>query len=118
MAVDDRNDILAEYADHLNHSGELGVGDMFFRHVHNNQYVSDRVLRVAVTPSEDDRRGFEELPENTLDRSDRKFLAVAVVANATILNAVDSDWDEQAALTDGPGVKVTQLCPQHASRRA
>ena len=118
VAVDDRNDILAEYADHLNHSGAPGVGDMFFRHVHNNQYASDRVLKVAVTPSEDDRRGFEELPGNTLDRSDRKFLAVAVVANATILNAVDSDWTEQAALTDGLGVRVTQLCPQHASKRA
>ena len=44
-------------------------------------------------------RGFEELPVNRLDRADRKFLATAVVGNAPILNATDSDWDEQKELT-------------------
>ena len=44
-----------------------------------------------MTPTEDDRRGFEELPENTFDPSDRKFLAVAIVANAVVLNATDTD---------------------------
>ena len=70
--------------------------------------------RVAVTPSEDDRRGFEELPENTFDRSDRKFLAVAVVAKAVVLNATDSDWDEHGALMNRLGVKGRQLCPRYA----
>ena len=67
-----------------------------------------------VTPIDDDRRGYEELPENKFDRSDRKFLAVAVVANAVVLNAVDSDWHEQADLMDELEVEVEQLCPQHA----
>ena len=72
--------------------------------------------RVVVTPCDDDRRGFEELPENDFDRSDRKFLAVAVVARAVVLNATDSDWREQQALMDRLGVEVRQLCSQ--SRRA
>ena len=32
---------------------------------------------VAITPCSDDRLGFKELPENDLDKSDRKFLAAA-----------------------------------------
>ena len=63
-----------------------------------------------------DEGGFEELPPNRLDPSDRKFLATAVVGEARILNAVDSDWAEQRTLTDDLGVDVVQLCPKHATR--
>ena len=49
------------------------------------------------------------------DRSDRKFLAVAVSATAVILNATDSDWGEQHELMDALGVEVEHLCPWHAS---
>ena len=101
----------------LSFSGAPGVGDAFFKHVFNNQCHSDRVRRVPVTPAADDRRGFEGLPENSFDRSDRKFLAVAVAAHAVVLNATDSDWGEQAALMDKLGVEVRQLCPQHVSER-
>ena len=114
MAIDDRGSILGEYTKHLNFSGMPGVGDAFFKHVFVCQLQEDRVQRVAVTPSEDDRRGFEELPGNTFDRSDRKFLAVAVVAKAVVLNATDSDWDEHEALMNRLGVKVRQFCPQFA----
>ena len=64
----------------------------------------------------DDERGFEELPPNELDPSDRKFLAVAVVGAAKILNAVDSDWSEQRSLTDDLSIDVVQLCPEHAKK--
>ena len=70
-----------------------------------------------MTPAGDER-GFEELPENTFDRSDRKFLAVAVAARVVVLNAVDSDWGEHKALMDEMGVVVKELCPQHVVRRA
>ena len=115
VAIDDKGTILQEYKRRLNFSGMPGVGDIFFKHVFNYQYRGDRVRRIAITPSADDRRGFEELPENTLDRSDRKFLAVAFVASAVVLNATDSDWVEHKALTETLGVQVEQLCPQYAS---
>ena len=67
--------------------------------------------RVQVTASCDDRRGFKELPPNAFDPSDRKFLAVAVVAKAVVLNATDSDWEEHAPLMEDLGVVVNQLCP-------
>ena len=116
VAIDDADAILQEYKSHLNFSGMPGVGDIFFKHVFDFQYREDRVRRIAITPSADYRRGFEELPENTLDPSDRKFLAVAVVTNAVVLNATDSDWGEQEALIETLGVKVDQLCPQHVSK--
>ena len=117
VAIDDRGLILDEYRRHLRFSGAPGVGDAFFRYVFNNQYQSDRVRRVPVTPSADDRQGFVGLPDNSFDRWDRKFLAVAVAAHAVVLNATDSDWGEQAALMDRLGVEVRQLCPQHVSER-
>ena len=71
-----------------------------------------------MTPSLVDQRGFEELPENTFDPSDRKFLAVALVAGAVVLNATDSDWSEQRKLLNELRVQVHQLCPQYASKAA
>ena len=118
IAVDEQGDIVGEYARHLDRSGMPGPGDAFFKHVFNNQYRDECVRRVAVTPLNDDRQGFAELPENTLDPSDRKFLAVAVVASATVLNATDSDWNEQAPLMGELEVEVCQLCPQYASKQA
>ena len=117
VAIDAAGAILDEYATHLSFSGKPGMGDVFFKYVFDHQHQDDRVRRVAVTPSGDDRRGFEELPENAFDPSDRKFLAVAVVGRAVVLNATDSDWGEQEALVDGLGVEVSQLCPRYASRR-
>ena len=117
IAVDDAGWIFDEYKRKLNFAGAPGVGDMFFKHVHNHQYGETRVRRVRITFCDDDRRGFEELPQNVLDKSDRKFLATARVAHATILNATDSDWKEQEALTSGLGVRVRQICPQHASKK-
>lgn len=116
VAVDETGFILGEYQGYLNHSGQPGVGDVFFKHINNHLYQDRRVRRVPVTPSDDDRKGFEELPENSFDRSDRVFLAVAIVGEATVLNATDSDWDEYAGLMDELGVSVNQLCPQHARR--
>ena len=118
VAIDDVGLILEEYTNRLNRSGQPGLGDKFLKYLLDYQYQSGRVRRVAVRPSADTNRGFEELPANTFDRSDRKFLAVAVVAKAVVLNATDSDWDEQTALLDRLRVRVHQLCPQHASKAA
>ena len=116
IAVDEIGLIIDEYARHLSWAGQPGVGDMFFKHLFDSQYIPDRVRRVAVTPSDDDLREFKELPENDFDRSDQKFLAVAVVSGAAVLNAIDSDWEEHAELMNKLGVEVDQLCPQHATK--
>ena len=116
VVVDDGGLIFDEYKERLNFAGAPGMGDTFFKHLFDHGYDETRVRRVSITPCSDDRLGFKELPENGLDKSDRKFLAVALVAQATILNATDGDWSEQEALTNNLGVTVQQLCPQHASK--
>ena len=118
VVVDAAGAIVDEYSRYLRRSGSPGMGDAFFKYVFDNQYHGIRVRRVPLTPSDDDRRGFEELPENGFDPSDRKFLAVAVVARAVVLNATDSDWAEHEPLMERLQVKVDQLCPQHASKGA
>ena len=116
VVLDGRDLILDEYQEHLNFSGQPGPGDAFFKHIHDNLYFTKRVEQVSITAVDDEEREFEELPANTLDRSDRKFLAVAVVSKAPILNATDSDWHDARALISSVEVVVKQLCPQHATR--
>ena len=117
VAIDDKGLIIDEYRGHLSFSGQPGMGDAFFKHVFDSQYQRASVVRARVRLSDDEQRGFLELPRNTFDPSDRKFLAVAVVAQAVVLNATDSDWDEQQPLMDELGVEVDQLCPQYAQKQ-
>ena len=114
--LDSGGSILAEYVRHCSHSGQPGVGDGFFKYLFDNQYSGARVRLAPITSIDDPQRGFAELPKNTLDRSDRKFLAAAVVARAVIINATDSDWLQEQALVERLSVVVRQLCPQHAER--
>ena len=116
LVVDTEDLILEEYSGQLEFSGQPSVGDELFIHLVNCQYLEGQVKRVAITPTNHEYTEFAELPENALDRSDQKFLAVAVVSGAIIVNATDSDWSEHRGLTDGLGVKVDQLCPAYATK--
>lgn len=111
--LDEGGRMLDEYAPYLSYRGQPGVGDMFFKFLHDHMYAGDRVELVPITPSEDDDRGFEELPANELDPSDRKLLAIALVSGADVVNALDRDWHEQRELVAGLGVTVRQMCPEH-----
>lgn len=110
--LDDRELILEEYRTYLYHKGEPGVGDRFYKFLHDNVYMENKVRLIPITPSEDETRGFAELPPNPIDKSDRKFLAVAIVASATIFNALDTGWHNNAAFINALGVTVEQLCPE------
>ncbi|WP_341503257.1 hypothetical protein [Gallaecimonas sp. GXIMD4217] len=112
LALDSAGLIMREYSSHLNYSGSPGVGDMFFKYLHDNQFCQERISLVDLTPIEDESRTFEELPKNELDPSDRKYLATALISRSEIVNATDSDWAEQKALTDDLGVNVIQLCEE------
>ena len=114
VVVDEIGLIFDEYLGQLSF-GSRGVGGVFLKHVHDHQYGGERVRRVPVTPAGDDR-GFDELPPNNFDPSDRKFLATAVSGRADVLNATDSDWAEHRDLTDSLGVVVRQLCPRYATK--
>lgn len=115
ICFDYSSGILNEYRRRLlENRSARGPGSEFCIAVMNGAHSRDTHW-VGITPS-DETRGFEELPPNRLDPSDRKFLAVAVKARATILNATDSDWDEQRLLLEQVGVPLEQLCPQHQAK--
>lgn len=116
IAIDELGLMLEEYAKYLNYSGQPEVGDEFFKYLHDHQYYPQRVLRVNITPNDVQERGFDELPINTMDPSDRKFLAVALVSGAIVVNALDSDWDENIEEINNMGVQVSQICPEHACK--
>jgi predicted nucleic acid-binding protein len=112
VALDTQGLVLNEYTPYVNYHGQPGVGDQFFKFLHDHMHIGERVVLVAITPIQDDCRSFEELPTNKLDPSDRKFLAIALSSGAEIVNALDTDWYEQKGLLAGLGVEVRQLCPE------
>ncbi|WP_371374859.1 hypothetical protein [Thalassotalea aquiviva] len=117
IALDHTGLIMDEYEIHCSYKGSPGLGDKFFKYLYDNQYdPSSNINLVNITPCDDEAKSFEELPDNEFDRSDRKLLATAVVANADVVNATDSDWIEQKELMQQLGVTVTQLCPDCCDR--
>ncbi len=114
ISIDQSGLMMEEYAKHLSYAGQPGVGDIFFKYLHDHQHCGQKVHRVAIKKSNDMNKGFDELPVNSLDPSDRKFLATSVVAKATIVNATDSDWKENSELLEALQVELKQLCPEHS----
>lgn len=112
--------IMDEYAKYCSYKGEPGVGDYFFKYIHDHQQVESKCLMVQIT--QDKEKGFVEFPDhpdlNSFDPSDRKFVAVAMASglNPAICNATDSDWEEHKTALHDICVSVIQLCPQHASK--
>jgi hypothetical protein len=121
LLVDDLGLVLQEYTRNLGHSGQPGAGHAFAKWAHDHQAIPEKVKRVAVTQRADDGwRRFNEFPDEpnlaAFDRSDQKFVAVALASgeNPPILNAVDSDWWNHRTALNAVGVNVEFLCPQHA----
>ena len=104
--------IMGEYRRRCSYSGTLGVGDMFFKFLHDHQWSETSIIRIQIQETSNADGGFANLPPNDLDPNDRKFLAVAEAGNGRVVNATDSDWSEHADFIDSLGVRVLELCPQ------
>ena len=114
VVIDSGNEIFEEYRSYFDFKGQPGVGDMFFKVLHERRFSTDNCERVTIKP--DAEWGYEEFPHDEaldgFDPSDRKFVAVAVKSHHSpvILNAIDSDWQEDAEALE-KYVKVEELCP-------
>jgi hypothetical protein len=101
ISIDDKGLILSEYRNYASHKGAPGVGDKFFKWLHDYQ-GSNLCEKVKIHPFQNEHFEFEELDGLYqligFDRSDQKFVAVALKSenNCTICNAVDSDWENYA----------------------
>ncbi|GAB4208265.1 MAG: hypothetical protein Fur0019_13790 [Tibeticola sp.] len=116
VLVDDAGRILGEYSQHASHAGRPGVGDRFFKWLWQRQAMPAHCVQVPIT--EDAELGFQEFPNDPalagFDRSDRKFVAVALASQLgpPVLNASDTDWWLFDAALRSHGLQVTHLCPQ------
>ena len=111
VLLDASNLIMEEYRTYRSFSG-TPAGNAFFKYLHDYQHSTKKVIHISIQETPDEDGGFANLPANTFDRDDRKFLAVAEAGNGRVVNATDSDWSQHAAFIDSLGVCVCELCPQ------
>lgn len=115
LLLDEGGLILDEYRRNLSPSGQPGAGDAFFKWVWDNQANLEVCRQVGITPTADG--SFLEFPAdpalNAFDRSDRKFVAVALTADGgpPIWNAVDTDWWLFREPLENNGIRIEFLCP-------
>lgn len=116
VLLDSNRDILEEYINYLHVSGQPGVGDRFFKWLWDNQGHEELCRFIDITPVDEPRMYLEFPADERLDgfdRSDRKFVAVALAsgANPKIVNAVDSDWWIFGALLREYALNISNICP-------
>lgn len=123
IVLDDDMQILHEYRKNLNPKGQPGVGDAFMKWVWDNQAVVNRCERVVLTPTGNGTTDFVEFPDDPaliyFDKSDRKYVAVAIASsnNPEVLNAVDTDWWHHRKSLNENGIRIRFLCPQHMKNK-
>ena len=117
IVLDDKSRILDEYMRNLSLSGQPGLGDAFFKWVWQNQANTARCERVVIHPKPGLEEDYTEFPADAelrrFDRSDRKFVAVAMGSRyaTEILNAVDRHWWDYRISLERYGLRITFLCP-------
>lgn len=125
LMLDDLGKILKEYRQsrYLSLSGQPGLGDYFVKWAHDNQANPKRCTQVKIVPKADDPEDFEEFPEDpdlhSFDRSDRKYVAVALACeeDPLVLNATDTDWWRFRGPLKRHRVRVEFLCPELMENR-
>jgi hypothetical protein len=95
LVLDIDGEIENEYRKHLRSDGSPGLGDSFYKWIHDYGYNSQYCLRLKINKTGDSYREFpQDESLNTFDLSDRKFVALACAANKEpiILEAKDCKW--------------------------
>lgn len=104
VVLDAAGKVEEEYRRNLNPGGQPGVGDRFYRTIHEWA----RCERVHLPMRCDGE--YEDLPQPVIDagfdRSDRKFAALAKRERIPVVNAVDSDWLDARDVLAENGVRV------------
>lgn len=116
LVLDAGDLILSEYRTYLNFAGQPGVGDAFYRWVHDNRYNPERCTLIPLSENAD--RGFDEFPNSSdladFDPSDRKFVAASHrdPRSASIAVAVDRGWRRFEDALERVGISIDFICPE------
>jgi hypothetical protein len=124
LVIDDAWKVLKEYKAKLHSEGQPGVGDAFLKWVLTHRTNPRHCEQVSLTrsPQAEDENDFCAFPDDEnlmlFDRSDRKFVALALTHPATppVYNAVDSDWWNFRHTLENHGVHIEFLCPDEMQR--
>lgn len=120
--------IIGEYENELDAKKKPGMGHQFLKWIYTHLGNPSRCEQVPITqlPDTVDGNDFLEYPTSAnltvFDRSDRKFVTLALVCEergygkVPILNAVDTDWAECGAALRAHGIVVDFLCPADIDR--
>jgi hypothetical protein len=113
IAVDDAWKILTEYRRNIKKGG---LAEQYL-----NALLSQPRKRLALVTIQFDENGDAILPDllQKMDRSDRKFAAVALTFQppAPIINATDTDWMQAKEKLNEAGIKLEELCPKYIQDR-
>ena len=116
LLIDEGNLIFDEYRRHLSFSGQPGPGDVFFKWLVDNRHNRNLVLQIKLAPAGNGQDEYAAFPSDqslrNFDRSDRKFVALALSyqGDSEILNAVDSDWWIFRDALERCGLRIRHLC--------
>ncbi|MEK6286252.1 MAG: hypothetical protein AABO57_10965 [Acidobacteriota bacterium] len=123
LVLDDMWRIIKEYQNNLQPSGKQpGIGEAFLKWVLTNRENPQRCDLIRINQMGNDDTEFVEFPDSPeldgFDRSDRKFVAVALSHpdNPTILQAVDSKWWPFRHSLQASGVSVEFICEDDIER--
>lgn len=118
VVVDDAWEILGEYDHKLNSHDRQLVGNEFYHWVLGNLFRIELVQQVKITKRSKAVGDYAEFPDTpdlaSFDKSDRKFVAVALAHGESpeVLVSYDTDWwDLREAMAEA-GVKIKFLCQE------
>ena len=117
VVLDDGFAILREYLSRLMPVGQPREGSAFLNWIFDDKKNQERCEFVSITAKPGPEDDFAEFPDDPslvgFDRSDRKFVAVALASKRTptVLNAVDTDWRDYETSLSRFGVRIEFLCP-------
>ena len=109
---------MKEYGNKLNEKGQPGVGNGFLKWLLTNQTNPKYCQQVVINETVAGSGEFLEFPTDPalqkFDRSDRKWVAIALTHSAKppILNAADTDWKDFESELGVHGIKIQFLCPE------
>ena len=116
LVIDKNWLILKEYKNNVCEKGQPEVGDRFLYWLLKNQANRKHCEQVAIKQISEYE--FEEFPQSeslkNFDKSDRKFVAVALIhpANPAISHAADRGWLRYKQALAEHGVKLDFICPE------
>jgi hypothetical protein len=113
VSVDSNEEIFHEYFQHMNWSGEPGIGDNFVSWLYYNQEDKKVCEKVSIREKlTDNFSAFEKKDElYSIDPGDQKFVAVYLSCghDNAIYNACDSDWEKEKPILQKHGINVIEL---------